>query len=675
MENPLLKYKNDTNDSYIRFDLIKDEHFEPAFEVALITAKENLQKIIDNHEVPTFENTIEALEYVSEDLDHISAVFGVFKESHTNKEIDRVAQVIFPKLTDFSNDISLNEKLFMRVKAVYESNPVNLTKEQKRLLEKSYKGFTRNGALLSDADKKIMREYDNRLTTLSNTFAENLLGATNAYELHITDPSGLSGLPERVKDMAYEEAKSRNKEGWVFTLKAPSVGPFMQYADNVDLRKEISLVAGARGMNAPYDNRSIVLEIVKLRKARANLLGYLSHAHFVLENRMAKKPENVEKFFSEMFQACRVPAEKDFEMLRSYKENTNGEKELHPWDTAYYGEKIKKEHFDFDEEAFRPYFKLESVLDGVFEHAKLLYGLSFIERKEIPVYHSDVKVFEVRNEGNMYVGLLYMDLFPRESKRGGAWADTIRTQYKKSGDNIPPHLLLVGSLTKPTSTIPALLTSDDVLTIFHEFGHGLHVLLSDCQYKSLAGYNTLWDFVELPSQLMQSWLTQKESLKLFAKHYKTGESLPNELIEKLLKADRFMTAWVMLAQIGASVVDMAWHNEKADTVNDIESFEDRIRKPYRLFDVIPGTSTSTSFKHIFDGGYSAGYYSYHWAEVLAADAFEYFKEEGLFSKEIAEKFRANVLSKGNTEEPLELYRAFRGRDADPKALFRHKGLI
>lgn len=676
MENPLLIYKNDTPDSFIRFDLIKDEHFEPAFEVALATAKENLKRLIENPEAPTFENTVEALEYISEDLSRVSSIFFNLKEAHTNNVFDELSKKISPLLADFANDISFNEALFRRVKTVYESNPILETKEQKRLLEKSYKGFVRMGALLLNEDKDTIREYDKEFAVLTQKFGENLLGATNAYELHLTNEESLSGLPERVREMAKKEAEDRKKEGWVFTLKAPSMGPFLQYADNAELRKELSLASSTLGMKEPFDNQQIVLKIVQLRKKMAKILGYPSFAHFVLDDRMAKTPEHVEQFFSTLRETSRPLAEKDFELVRRYKEKITGETELYPWDVAYYEEKIKKEQFSFDEELLRPYLEIQSVIEGVFAHAKKLYNLSIIRRFDIPVYHEDVQVFEVRYEDQRYAGLLYLDLFPRDSKSGGAWADMVRPQYIKKGIDMRPSVFIVANLTKPTNTKPSLLTSYEVKTIFHEFGHVLHVLLSDCQYPSLSGYNVLWDFAELPSQLMESWLKTPESFMLFAIHYETKALLPHTLLEASLQSDSFMAAWTMLAQLRMAALDMAWHNEQADTITNIEAFEEEVRKPYKLFSwVQAGTSTSTSFKHIFNGSYGAGYYSYHWAEVLAADAFEYFKEEGLFSKEIAEKFRANILSKGNTEEPLELYRAFRGRDADPKALFRHKGLI
>lgn len=675
MENPLLIYKNDTNDSFIRFDLIKDEHFEPAFEAALAIAKENLKKIIENQAEPTFENVIEAIEYVDEDLERIRFIFLNLKDANTSKELERVAKIILPKISDFGNDLLLNKKLFEKVKFVFDSKPVLSTKEQYRLLDTTYKGFIRTGALLNEEDKQKLRNYDKSLILLSQKFDENLLGATNAYELHILEEKDLFGLPERVKEMAKEEAKDRGKEGWVFTLKAPSAGPFVQYAENTELRKQISIASSKRGMEEPFDNRQIVLDIIKIRRERAQLLGYKTHADFVLENRMAQKQDIVEDFLISIAKIAKPFAQKDFEMIKEYKERLTQNQEFNPWDLAFYEEKYKKEYFDFDEEKIRPYFEISNVIKGAFDHAKLLFGIVAIERKDIPIYHEDVKVFEFQKESGEHIGLLYLDMYPRDAKKQGGWIETLRVQYQNQKQRIAPHLLIVCNLTKPTETTPALITSYEAETIFHEFGHALSVLLCDCQYASLSGLMTLLDFVELPSQIIQSWLTQKESLKLFAKHYKTGESISDSDIEKILKADRFMVGWSTLAQAGAALLDLAWHTEKSIDVNDIEKFETQIRGPFRLFPPYEGTSLTTSFKHIFSGEYDVGYYSYHWAEVLAADAFEYFKEEGLFSKEIAEKFRENILSKGNSEEPLELYRKFRGRDADPKALFRHKGLL
>jgi peptidyl-dipeptidase Dcp len=674
MENPLLIYKNDTPDSYIRFDLIKDEHFEPAFDAALLQAKENLQKVIANPEPPTFENTVEALEYLSDDLDRVASIFSNIKEAHTNDTIDAIAMRMLPKLSEFANDIALSEALFDRVKIVYENNSFDYTSEQYRLLSKTYEGFARGGALLSHGDKQTLREYDNRLALLIQTYNEHVLAATNAYSLHILDENDLAGLPARIRSMARDEALAQGKEGWMFTLDTPSAGPFLQYVDNAILRKELLIAAKSRCMSGEFDNRAIVLEVLELRNKRAILLGYSNHAAFVLEDRMAQTVERVEAFLASLYQISRPLAEKDFETLRAYKESLSGEVTLYPWDVSYYEEKLKSEQFNFDEERVRSYFNLTTVLEGLFEHAHRLYGLMIKDRLDVPVYHEDVRVVEIRKESGEYLGLLYIDLFPRKNKSAGGWIDALRGQHKRQGNNLPTQLLIVCNFTKPDEKGISLLSFSEVETLFHEFGHALHDLLSDCTYASLSGTNVYRDFVELPSQLLESWVGEKESLMLFAKHYQTQELITDELTATVLKNKNFFSGWNMLGQVSSATLDIQLHS-RGGQIEDLESFETTVLNAYRFFPHIVGTSHAVTFRHIFGGDYDVGYYSYHWAEALAADAFEYFKEHGLFSKEIAEKFRASILSKGNTQEPIDLYRAFRGRDADPRALFRYKGLL
>lgn len=675
--NPLLECKNDTPDSYISFDLIKDEHFEPAFVRALEIARENIKNIVELAEDPTFENTIEALEYAQDDLTRITSIFINLKEAHTNETFATIAKTILPQISEFSNEIKQNSALFEKIKAVHDNPPSALSKEQVRLLERTYIGFVRNGALLSSEDKETLTRLDKELVLACDMFAENLLGATNVYVLHITNETDLAGLPLRVREMGHEEAMAREKEGWVFTLQAPSYIPFMKYAENAILRKELWTAFNSRGMNAPFDNKEVVLRIVRLRKERAMLLGYQSHADYVLEDRMAKNLSRIDTFFDELYNVAKPLAEKDFKILCDYKEKSTGETIFFPWDVSFYQEKLIKETFDVDEDALRPYFEVSHVLEGIFTNVQLLYGISVVERNDIPVYHNDVRVFEIKDEDGTHLGLVYFDMYPRSSKAQGGWIDALRTQSMKQSVRIAPHLLIVTNVTKPTQDTPSLISFFEAETLFHEFGHALHDLFSHCQYTSLAGTKTLWDFVELPSQFMDLFTTEAQSLELFAKHYQTGEILPKSSIEKIVRANNFMSAWFVLGQLGQSVLDMAWYREGGEIVTDIERFEEIIRGKCRFFPQVPGTSLSTIFKHIFSGGigYDAGYYSYHWAEVLAADAFEYFKENGLFSKELATKFREHVLSKGNTEAPDVLYRAFRGRDADPKALFRLKGLL
>jgi len=675
MENPLLKHLETPNGTIVPFDHIKSEHFEEAFTATFQSAKQNLDSLINDTAPPTFNNTIEAIEYYADDLLRIRLIFDKYYEGHTDPEIHRVGQIFLPKFAEINNDVFLNETLFAKAQYVYEHELDILEGEQKRLLNRTYQKFVRLGAKLSSEDKETLRAYDNELTLLCHQFSKNLLAATNDFTLVIEDEHDLSGLPERVREMAKEEAVSRgNPNAWVFTLKYPSYGPFMQYADNGELRKKMAIAFSQRGMKTPYDNREIFLKIAKLRKQRAALLGHSSHARYVLDDRMAKKTEIVESFFNVLVQKARPSTERDFEDLRVYKEKLTGDSVLNAWDVAYFSEKLLHERFNFNEEEFRPYLELKSVLAGLFETVNRLYGIVVQERNGIPTYHPDVIVYELMNADKTSIGLLYMDIYPRDSKRQGGWISELVTQQKRGDTTVKPQSIIVCNFTKPTSSTPALISLFEAATLFHEFGHALHMLLSDCTYVSLSGANVLWDFVELPSQLLESWFDEKETLELFARHYVTGKSLPASLLESKLKADAFQVGWKLLSQIGSSVLDLAWHSETVDTVTDVEAFESSVRKPYVMFPHYPGTSSTTSFKHIVDSGYDAGYYSYLWAEVLAADAFEYFKDQGLFSKEVAKKFREHVLTKGNTEEPMDLYRKFRGREPDPRALLRWRKL-
>lgn len=673
MENPLLTLQGKGNDSYVPFDTITSEHFEPAFEVAFAEARANLEKIITADAEPTFENTIEAIEYCAEHLRYVSDVFSNLKEAHTNPEITRIAEVVMPQLAAFSNDLLLNEIVFARVKKVFESKPV-LSTEEHRLLERTYQSFVRQGALLSPVQKEILRTYDAELAGLSEKFASNVLAATNAYTLIIRDEKDLAGLPERVQIAAKEEALERGiVDGWVFTLKMTSYGPFMQYADNAKLREEISLAYSTRAMSGEYDNRAIVLRIAEIRRLRAQLLGFATHADFVLSDRMARTPEAVAVFSTSMYEAAHSAAQKDIESIRVYKEKLTGESILQSWDVGYFSEKMQTELFQYNEEDVRPYLQLETVIEGVFMHAKRLYGLEVVERKDVPVFHPDVKVYDVSTQAGEYVGLVYMDLFPRASKRAGAWIESLRMQHRANGVNVRPQMIIVGSFTKPTEGVPSLISEGEAKTLFHEFGHALHNLLSQCTYKTLAGFNTLWDFVELPSQFMDRWFKEKESLQLYAKHYQTGEPIPEMLVDKMVRASTFLAGLGLNTQLRFGALDMAWHG--SEIPETFESFEEKISAPYMFFSTREGAGFSVGFKHIFAGGYDAGYYSYLWSEVLAADAFEYFKQNGLFNRAIAEKFREHVLSKGNTEDPMVLYKRFRGQEPDPKALLRQRGIL
>ncbi len=677
MENPLLSYiKNITNDSYIPFDKILPEHFEPAFEICFAVARKNLASIIANTEKPTFQNTLEPLEACSKDLDTVYSIFHNLKEAHTNSEINTIAEKILPKISEWENDILLNEQLFERIKVVFENKNQSLSPEQQRLLERKYNAFVRKGALLSNEKKKELREIDQKLVLLSQKFGQNLLAATNEYRLVVTDSSQLEGLPARIIEAAKEEARTEGKsDSWVFTLKPPSYGPFIEFAKNEELRKQLWFAYNSRALGGKYDNASVVLDIVQLRNKKALLLGYKNHAHYVLEDRMVKNQENLNVFFDTLQKVAKPRAEQDIRELQEYKNKIDGVSTLYPWDLAYYSEKLLKEKYQYDSEETRAYFSIDSVMQGIFDHVDRLYGIKVKQRFDIPVYCSEITVYEIIDTDDKSLGIVYFDLYPRESKRGGGWIDALRIQHMTEGVDLRPHLLIVCNLTKPVGSLPGLLNEYEARTIFHEFGHALHVLFSTCTYRSLSGFNTVWDFVELPSQLFDTFLTDPKSIKLVAKHYESSETMSDEMINKVLSANKFQAGMKMLSQLGFAYIDLKWHDGSFIDVKDIEIFEKEVRKEYRVINPYPGTAQSTIFKHVFDGGYDVGYYSYHWSEVLAADAFEYFKEDGLFSKTIGSKFRKEILSRGDTEDPATLYRNFRGRDADPKALLRKKGLM
>lgn len=673
--NPLLD-KFDTPFETVPFSKIKNEHFKPAFEAAIAKAKEEVALIVNNLNTPTFENTTEALELSGKLLARISSVFFNLNSAETNEEIQQIAQEVSPKLSKFSNDIRLNENLFQKVKEVYgQKDSLRLDPEQIVLLEKQYKGFSRNGANLNKTNKDALREIDMQLSQLSLSFGENVLAETNAYELHITDEKQLQGLPEGAKEGAALTAKQKNKEGWIFTLDYPSYVPFMTYIDHRELRKEMAIAFGKKSFQGnKYDNQEIILKIVKLRHQRAQLLGYETHAHFVLEERMAENPKTVFDFSNELLQKAKPAAEKEFQKLSEFAKN-DGIDLLQKWDGAYYSEKLKKELFSFEEEALKPYFQLENVLRGAFTIAQKLFGLSFEQVFDIDVYHEDVQTYKVLNENGDYVAVFYTDFFPRKGKRNGAWMTSFKNQYIQNGVNSRPHISNVCNFTKPTETKPSLLTFNEVTTLFHEFGHGLHGMLANTKYSSLSGTNVSWDFVELPSQIFENWCYEEEALKIFAKHYKTGEMIPMALIQKIKKAASFLEGMQTLRQLSFGLLDMAWHGGVApENIADVKSFEQEAFSETQLYPDVIENCMSTSFSHIFQGGYSAGYYSYKWAEVLDADAFEYFQENGIFNQEIGEKFKNTVLSKGGTVKPMDLYIAFRGKKPSSNALLKRAGL-
>ena len=674
--NPLLQdYK--LRDQVVPFDLIKAEHYLPALNTALDEARLNIAKIKQQKET-SFENTIVALESASEKVDMISGIYFNLFSSEASEEHQALAQTISPLLSAFSSDISLDADLFQKIKFVYEQrNSLKLTAEQLRLTEKMYLDFARNGALLPDDKKESLRQIDHELSGLSPLFSENILKATNHFELWIDQKQDLQGLPEGAIEAAAMAAEHKNKKGqWLFTLNAPSLIPFLTYADNRDLREKMWRASAAKSYGGAFDNSTLVKKMVELKHQRAEILGYKNFADYVLEERMAKNTETVFKFLTNLIEPSKKAATKDLQEVQNFRQELEGVSEIKPWDFGYYSEKLKEKKYAFNEEELRPYFKLENVIDGVFAHAQKLFGLTFKPVTGIPVYHADVKTFEVHDEITKdYVGLFYIDFFPRETKKGGAWMTSFREQGLWNGDVKRPHVSIVCNFTKPTATKPSLLSYDEVQTLFHEFGHALHGLLSKCTYRSLAGTNVYWDFVELPSQMMENWTGEKESLDLFARHFETNEPIPNELVQKIKKAAKFQSGWMSLRQLSFAWLDMKWHTTNPKDISDIDQFETDVDDFTRLLPKEPGSNKSCSFGHIFGGGYAAGYYSYKWAEVLDADAFEYFKEKGLFSREVATKFKNSILARGGTAHPMDLYKEFRGREPDPNSLLRRDGLI
>lgn len=658
------------------FSQIKMEDYKPAFEENIKAAKAEIDAIIQNTEAPTFENTLEALDFAGNALDRLSSIFFNLNSAETSEEMQKIAQEVSPLLTEFSNDITLNEDLFKRIKSVYDQkDSLNLTTEQLTLLDKKYKSFVRNGALLNDEQKAKLREIDTQLAKLKLTFGENVLAETNNYQLHITSENDLSGLPEGVIEAAKSEAENRQLEGWIFTLDMPSYLPFMTYADNRELRKELAIAAGKKAFqNNQYDNQNNVKDIVRLRHERANLLGYASHAHFVLEERMAQNPDKVKSFLNDLLEKAKPAAEKEFAELTAFAKKLDGIDHLEKWDGAYYSEKLKQKLFNLDDEKLKPYFKLENVLNGAFTIAEKLYGITFKEVFDIDKYHKDVKTYEVLDFENQLVAVFYADFFPRKGKRNGAWMTSFKSQSIKNGVNDRPHISNVCNFTPPTPSKPSLLTFNEVTTLFHEFGHGLHGMLANTVYPSLSGTSVYWDFVELPSQVMENWCYEPEALALFAKHYETGEIIPQEYVEKIKESASFLEGMATMRQISFGLLDMAYHG-KAQTIEDVKSFEEAAFENTKLYPDVAENCMSVSFSHIFQGGYSSGYYSYKWAEVLDADAFAYFQEKGIFDKEVATKFKENVLSKGGTEHPMTLYKKFRGQEPKPEALLKRAGLI
>lgn len=670
----LKKFKTKHNTA--PFGKINLSDYKEAFEKTIELARTEIDSIVKNTETPSFSNTIEALDYSGEQLDRLSNIFFNLNSAETCDKMQKIAQEVSPLLTAFSNDIALNEELFKRVKTVYDQkDTLELTTEQATLLDKKFKGFSRNGALLSEEDKIKLREIDTELAKLKLTFGENVLAETNNYQLHITNEADLKGLPDGAKEMAASLAKSKNLEGWVFTLDFPSYLPFVTYVENRELRKEIAIAAGKKSFqDNEFDNKENVKRIVELRHKRANLLGYQSHSHFVLEERMAQNPEKVQSFLNDLLEKAKPAAHKEFAELTAFAKELDGIDQLEKWDGAYYSEKLKQKLFSLDDELLKPYFKLENVLNGAFTIAEKLFGITFKEVFDIDKYHEDVQTFEVLDFEGQLVAVFYSDFFPRKGKRNGAWMTSFKPQYIKDGINERPHVSIVCNFTPPTETKPSLLTFNEVTTLFHEFGHALHGMLANTTYPSLSGTSVYWDFVELPSQVMENWCYEPEALALFAKHYETGEIIPQQYVEKIKESASFLEGMATLRQLSFGILDMTYHG-KSQTIDDVKAFEKQAMEGTSLYPDVAENCMSTSFSHIFQGGYSSGYYSYKWAEVLDADAFAYFQEKGIFNKEVATKFKDNILSKGGTELPMELYKKFRGQEPKVEALLKRAGLI
>ena len=659
------------------FSLIENDDYIPAFDQSIQATREEIEAIVNNPELPNFQNTIEALAFSGMKLDRIQNIFFNLHSANTNDQLDQIAQNIAPKLSELSNDITLNFSLFSRIKNVYESRgELTLTPEQDTLLNKYYKDFVRNGALLEDDKKNQLREIDAKLSILQLEYGEHILADTNAYQLHVTNINELEGLPEGALEAASELAKEEEKEGWIFTLDYPSYIPFVTYVSNREARKEITIAAGKKAyQNNENNNEELVLTIVKLRFDRANLLGYKTHADFVLEERMAQTPQAVSDFLNNLLHKAKPAAYKELAELTAFAKETDGIDKLEKWDSSFYSEKLKQQKFNLDDEKLKPYFKLENVLEGVFEIANRLYDLNFKEITNIDKYHPDVQTFEVQDKNNDLVAIFYADFFPRKGKRNGAWMTSFKPQYILNDQNERPHVSIVCNFTPATLTKPSLLTFNEVTTLFHEFGHALHGMLGNTKYPTLSGTSVYWDFVELPSQILENWCYEEEALKLFAKHYETSEVLPMEYIKKIKESATFLEGMATVRQISFGLLDMGWHGQNPSSIKNIKDFELEQFQSTALFPDVKENAMSPAFSHIFNGGYSSGYYSYKWAEVLDADAFDFFKQKSIFNKDISSRFKENILSKGGTEHPMVLYKRFRGQEPAVEPLLKRAGLI
>ena len=658
-----------------QFDKIKSEHYMPAFREGIAQAKAEIDAIVANSAQPDFENTIEAMERSGKTLNKVSSIFFNLLEADSDETLQQIAEEVSPLLNDYQMYVSLNEKLFARVKSVWERKEgLGLAQDQMTLLEKTYKSFTRGGANLQGEDRQKYAQLSEQLSLATIRFGRNVLAATNAYKLNITDEAKLAGMPDYLKELGKQTAEEAGQQGWTFDLSYPSYGPFMRFCDDRELRKEMYLAYNSRGLKEEGDNTELVKEIASLRLQIANLLGYETYAHYALEERMLKTPSQVNGFLEDLLQASLPKARKEVKAIQDYAAAHGFKGELQSWDFSYWSEKLKNERYTISDAELKPYFRLDDCIDAVFGLAGKLYGLSFEERSDIPVYHPDVKVYDVKNEQGRHMALFYVDFFPRASKRNGAWMTEFRGQSIVDGTEYRPFVSLVTNFSKPTAGEPSLITPDELETLLHEFGHSLHGMLAEGRYESLCGTNVARDFVELPSQIMENWAYEPEFLQGFAKHYKTGETIPAELIEKIAASRNYNAAYLQVRQLNFGILDMAWHDQKTMSEEPTVEFEKRVLSRMAVLPDVPGTAISTSITHLFSGGYAAGYYSYKWSEVLEADAFSLFKEKGIFSREVAESFRANILSKGGSEDEAVMYRNFRGHDPEVGALLRKLGI-
>ena len=675
MNNPLLT-KSTLPYGAPQFDKIENQHYIPAFKQAIEEGKAEIDAIVNNPEAPSFENTIEALEYAGETLNRISHIFYNLLEANTNEEMQNIAEEISPLTTEFSMYVRLNDGLFQRIKSVYEQREsLNLDDVELRLLEKTYEGFARNGANLSPEDKETYSKYMEELSLLSLQFGKNVLAATNAFSLNLTEENDLAGLPDYVKEQAADAAKNKDLQGCLFDLTAPSYVPFMKFSERRDLREKMYRQYNTRAFGGELDNSDIIKRIAELRIKVANILGYKNFAEYQTERRMAKNPTSVNEFLSKLLGPALPKAKQEVAELNTYaKAHGFTEEEIMPWDFSFYSEKLRAEKYDLRDEQLKPYFQLDLCINAIFNLANKLYGLTFTELNDIPVYHQDVKVYEVKDKDGSHLALFYADFFPRESKRGGAWMTEFRGQRIYNNIDERPLISIVTNFTKPTSDTPSLITHDEFTTLLHEFGHALHGIITKGKYESMTGTSVDHDFVELPSQIMENWCYEPEYLNTFAKHYKTGETIPADLIEKIVLSMNYQSAYFHIRQLQFGILDMAWHTLSDIFEEDALTFEKKVLSATNVLPSIPECIISTAFSHIFAGGYCAGYYSYKWAEVLAADGFSLFKEKGIFNQEVATSFR-ELLSQGDSIDAAILYRNFRGHDPEPEALLKQLGII